>query len=316
MARQKHATCKVALLLYRTCMRDDMPSNTALLVARSIVLAAEDGRLRKLVAPGEVEILSRILGESRGWFGWARRRAWARGVFFKGMDLMVPGIVPHYLARKRRIEVAVREALATGSARVVVIGAGFDALAWRLHGEYPEVEFVELDHPATQAVKRRALGDAANFSYRQVDLAVDPLGDSLKPAAGVSTVFVAEGLTMYLRADRVAALLRDLASLAGPAGRVIFTFMEEHDAGSIGFRGQNPLVAAWLKLRSEPFLWGIRRDRLAGFLESCGLGDLEVHDEVRLRQEVLVPRGLGEVRLARGECLCLCKTVAYDRAAS
>jgi methyltransferase (TIGR00027 family) len=297
-------------------MRDDMPSNTALLVARSIVLAAEDDRLRKLVARGEVEILSRILGDADGWFGWARRRAWMRGIFFKGMDLMVPGIVPHYLARKRRIEVAVRDGLAGGATRLVVLGAGFDTLAWRLHGEYPEVEFVELDHPATQAVKRRTLGDAANFSYRQVDLAVDPLGDRLNPAAGVSTVFVAEGLTMYLREDRVAALLRDLASHAGTAGRVIFTFMEEDETCSIGFRGQNPLVAAWLKLRSEPFLWGVRRDRLPGFLASCGLGDSELHDEVRLREEVLVSRGLDEVRLARGECVCLCAPISNERDAS
>lgn len=291
-------------------MRDDMPSNTALLVARSIVLAAVDDRLRKLVADGEVEILRRILGEGGGWFGLARRRAWARGFFFKAMDLMVPGIVPHYLVRKRRIEIAVREALAGGAARVVVLGAGFDTLAWRLHGEFPEVEFLELDHPATQGVKRRALGEAASLSYGQVDLAVSSLGDDLRPAGEGSTVFVAEGLTMYLREERVSALLSDLASLAGPAGWVIFTFMAEDDAGSIGFRGQNPLVAGWLKLRSEPFLWGIRRDRLPGFLASCGLGKMEVLDEVRLRDEILVPCGLREIRLARGECLCLCSPIA------
>jgi methyltransferase (TIGR00027 family) len=226
------------------------------------------------------------------------------------MDLMVPGIVPHYLARKRRIEIAVREALDGGAMRVVVLGAGFDTLAWRLHGEFPKVEFLELDHPATQRVKRRALGDAVNFSYGQVDLALQSLADRPGLDASGSTVFVAEGLTMYLREERVAALLRDFAASAGPAGRVVFTFMEQDDAGSIGFRGQNPLVAAWLKLRSEPFLWGIRRDRLPGFLASCGLGNAEVIDEVRLRAEILVPRGLGEIRLARGECLCLCSPIA------
>lgn len=293
-----------------SAMRADKPSSTATLVARSIVLAKEDERLRSLVAEGEAEVLLRILGEGGGWFGWARRWDWARVFFFKAMDLMVPGIVPHYLVRKRRIEVAVRDALAGGAARVVVLGAGFDTLAWRLHGEFPEVEFLELDHPATQRVKRHALGEAANFTFGQVDLVVDSLATHLEPAPGVSTVFVAEGLTMYLREERVAALLRDLASLAGPAGRVIFTFMEEDDAGSIGFRGQNPLVAAWLKLRSEPFLWGIRRDRLAGFLESCGLGHAEVLDEARLREEVLVPPGIGEIRLARGECVCLCSPIA------
>lgn len=291
-------------------MRDDTPSNTATLVARSIVLAAEDERLRKLVAPGELEVLSRILGEGGGWFEWARRKAWARGIFFKSMDLMVPGIVAHYLARKRRIEEGVRVALVGGATRLVVLGAGFDTLAWRLRGEFPEVDFVELDHPATQGAKRRALGEAANFSYAQVDFAKESLAEVPSFAGGVSSVFVAEGLTMYLREERVAALLRDLAGLAGPVGRVIFTFMEQDDAGSIGFRGQNPLVAGWLKLRSEPFLWGIRRDRLAGFLESCGLGNAEVVDETGLRDAILVARGLGEIRLARGECVCLCSPIA------
>jgi methyltransferase (TIGR00027 family) len=286
-------------------MRDHRPSDTATLVARSIVLAAEDDALRKLVADGEAEILRRILGEDGGWFGLARRQHGARRLLFKGMDWMVPGIVAHYLVRKRRIEIAVREALAGGAARVVILGAGFDTLAWRLHGEFPEVRFLELDHPATQRVKRRALGEAVNLSYGQVDLMERSLAQLPELAMGVSTVFVAEGLTMYLPEERVAALLRDLASFAGPAGRVIFTFMEEDDAGSIGFRGPNALVAAWLRLRSEPFRWGIPRDRLAGFMASCGFGDSEVLDDVGLRDEILVPRGLGEIQLARGECICL-----------
>jgi methyltransferase (TIGR00027 family) len=291
-------------------MRHDRPSDTATLVARSIVLAAEDERLCRLVADGEAEVLRRILGESGGWFRLARRHGGARRMFFQAMDRMVPGIVPHYLARKRRIEQGVRAALAGGAARVVVLGAGFDALAWRLHAEFPAVGFLELDHPATQGVKRRALGEAGNFSYGRVDLAAESLAGLRALSAGVSTVFVAEGLTMYLREVRVAALLRDLARLAGPAGRVIFTFMEEDDAGSTGFRGQNPLVAGWLKWRGEPFLWGIRRDRLPDFLASCGLGNPEVVDDAVLRDEYLVPRGLGKIRLARGECLCLCSPIA------
>ncbi len=299
----------VQAVRYQDRVRDDRPSNTATLVARSIVLASEDEKLRKLVAAGEAEILRRILG-SGGAFGLTRRNALARAAFFRGMDLMVPGIVPHYLARKRRIETGVREALAGGARRVVIAGAGFDTLAWRLHAEFPEVDFLELDHPATQAVKRRATGGAANFSFATLDLATRSLRELPELEPGPSTVFVAEGLTMYLREERVAALLRDFASLAGPAGRVIFTFMEENEAGSIGFRGQNPLVAAWLKWRSEPFLWGIRRDRLPDFLASCGLVNPEVADDASLRDEILAPHGLGEIRLARGECVCLCSPIA------
>jgi len=297
-------TCIVPL------MRDDRPSDTAMLVARSIVLAAQEDGLRKLVAEGEVKILRRILGEGGGWFGWALRRVLVRRLFFLVMNLMVPGIVAHYLVRKRRIEAAVRKALAAGASRVVVLGAGFDTLAWRLHEEFPGVEFIELDHPATQGVKRRALGEAKNFSYGQVDLSESSLADSVKVADAASTVFVAEGLTMYLGEERVAALMRDFASLAGPAGQVIFTFMEEDEAGSIGFRGQNPLVEAWLKRRSEPFVWGTRRDRLPSFLASCGLGNAEIVDHALLRDGILAPHGLGEISLARGECVCLCSPIA------
>lgn len=134
-------------------MRDDRPSDTAILVARSIMLAAQEDGLRKLVAEGEVKILRRILGEGGGWFGWALRRVLVRRLFFLVMNLMVPGIVAHYLVRKRRIEAAVRKALAAGASRVVVLGAGFDTLAWRLHEEFPGVEFLEIDHPATQAFR-------------------------------------------------------------------------------------------------------------------------------------------------------------------
>lgn len=291
-------------------MRDDRASDTATLVARSILLAAEDGRLRSLLAEGEAELLGRILGVGGGWFGLARRWAWARGVFLGSMDRMVPGIVAHYLARKRRIEIAVREALAAGAARVVVIGAGFDTLAWRLRGEFPGVDFWELDHPATQEVKRRALGEAANFSYRPLDLTARSPAGASDLVVGPCSVFVVEGLTMYLPEERVVALLRDCAALAGRTGRVIFTYMEEDEAGSIGFRGQHPLVAAWLERRSEPFLWGVGRERLAGFLERCGLGAAERVDEIRLRREVLVGRGCGEIRLARGECICLCSPLS------
>ncbi len=291
-------------------MRDSVPSETAMLVARSLLLAAEDERLRELVAKGEVECLRLILGEGGGWFGLARRRAWARGLFFKVMNLMVPGIVPHYAARKRRIELAVRDGLAGGAGRVVILGAGFDTLAWRLHGEFPKVEFLELDHPATQGVKQRAFGGAANFSYGPLDLAVNSPAEVPALLDGRGTIFIAEGLTMYLREHRVATMLRELSSLAGKAGRVIFTFMEADGVGSFGFRGQNPVVAAWLKLRSEPFLWGIRRDQLPGFLEDCGLGSVDLFDALRLREEILAPRGLGEIPLAVGECLCLCSPLS------
>ncbi|MEQ1870931.1 MAG: class I SAM-dependent methyltransferase, partial [Vicinamibacterales bacterium] len=58
-------------------------------------------------------------------------------------------------------------------ASAMVMFAGFDLLAWRLHRERPEVRFFELDHPATQAPKKRKLDAAGNLTFLPVDLATD-----------------------------------------------------------------------------------------------------------------------------------------------
>lgn len=264
-----------------------------------------------MLSPGEAEILSRILKRSgpAPWFDFVLKNGWARRAVFCLEHFMVAGIVAHYLARKRWIECLVRDALAGGIRQVVVLGAGFDTLAARLSLEFPHVRFIEFDHPATQAAKRRALDPAPNLEFHPVDLAHESLAACPGFSRTVSSIVIAEGLTMYLNPDRVAAMLQNSAVLAGPAGQVIFTFMEQAADGSISFRGENPLVAWWLKSRREPFLWGISRDALPAWLEENGLHVGVVAVDRELRAEILAPRGLGHIALARGECLCCCSPI-------
>ena len=265
-------------------MYEDRPSDTAILVARSILLASEDKQLLKLLAAGEREILRQILedGSGRTWFDFARNHASTRRLMFLAERWLLPGIIAHYLARKRKIETAVRESIASGLEQVVIVAAGFDTLAWRLQREFPHVHMLELDHPATQQVKRLALGESPNFNYGAVDLATQSLAMAIRACPSFSmkrpAVFVIEGLTMYLTAERVAALTKDVAELAGSTGRIVFTFMEQDDDGSIGFRGENPLIPRWLAARREPFLWGITRTDLPSFLAENGLQELQVID--------------------------------------
>ncbi|MEY3896735.1 MAG: hypothetical protein RLZZ214_2255 [Verrucomicrobiota bacterium] len=290
-------------------MRDDSPSDTAILIARSILLASKDPFLGRLVADQEPEILKRIL--NCAWFDRATDFRQVRQILFGIERLLIPGIIAHYLVRKRRIELAVREAVAAGVSQVVVLGAGFDTLAWRLHTEFPQLSFVEIDHYATQTVKLQALEARANIHFLPLDLAKEPLAAYLRACPAFSldrpSIFIAEGLTMYLSAERVGAVMRDIAGLAG---RLVFTFMERDDSGSIGFHGENPFVARWLRWRSEPFLWGISRQDLIPLLADAGLGHPVISDDKILRESILVPLDLGEIPLARGECVCICSPVS------
>lgn len=190
--------------------------------------------------------------------------------------LVQPGITAHYWHRKRWIEECCRAALSDGTQRVVVAGAGFDTLALRLAPQFPDVEFVEIDHPATQREKRAALARfrsnlvaGGNLSFLPVDLSIEPL-----PVRsfddGKRTLLIMEGLLMYLKPTTVDQLFAALGHFRSPI-QVVFSFMTQWDDGSCGFRPRSRWVERWLASREEPFTWSLRSDILESYLRTFGL---------------------------------------------
>ncbi|MCW1922681.1 class I SAM-dependent methyltransferase [Luteolibacter arcticus] len=297
-------------------MNPDSPSDTATLIARCVLLSASVGGHAPLLASGEEEAVGGFLGSRarRGWFAFMARYRWTRWCLMAAERVLLNGISAHYLVRKRWIEREARQALAGhGTRQLVVLGAGYDSLGWRLCQEDRELRCFELDHPATQRSKRGAPGAAVAFHLLPTDLAAElpeamlakcPSFDPERPA-----VVIVEGLTMYLEPSRVAELLASCGRIAGPRGCVIFTFMERADDGSLGFRGESSWIRRWLRWRKEPFRWGCTRAELDGFLKPLGLIPRLLADHETLRREILNPRGAGELSLARGECLCLCEPI-------
>jgi methyltransferase (TIGR00027 family) len=226
----------------------------------------------------------------------------------------VPGIRLHYALRKRCLEEVARAALSEGFGQVVVLGAGFDTLALRLHEASPSTKFFEVDHPATQRAKIRALGDEAagrNLRFIPLDLARGSLEGALLARADydpeASTLFVAEGLLMYLALAEVDLVLNFVRRHSGRASRLAFTFMETRADGHVGFRQSSFLVDAWLRLRGESFRWGLPRAEARAFLAARGLSVREVITSETLRARYLTAEGLRHQRLAEGECICVCE---------
>jgi methyltransferase (TIGR00027 family) len=290
-------------------------SSTARLIARSTLLAARDHERHRLVPAGAVAPLAAMLAADGPalWFKLALHHPGAGALLRRLERTVLPGIITHYLARKRWLEKVTTTALAAGCTQVVVLGAGFDSLAWRLHRDRPGVRFFELDHPATQAVKRAALRVESNFTFLATDLAAVLPGQVLRACPSFSpaqpTLFIAEGLLMYFPEARVAAILRDLSGLTQTAATVLFSFMAKGPDGSISFQGEHAAVGWWLRRQSEPFRWGIARTALPDFLRACGLRSSALADHEVLRDQILAPLGLDQLTLASGECLCQCASL-------
>jgi methyltransferase (TIGR00027 family) len=296
-------------------MNPGVPSATAQLVATSIASSELEPELAPLLAPGMGSTSAALIqAGTRGFRMLAAlvRRGWARALASAIETLTLPGIRAHYIVRKRWLEDVARKQIAGGVAQVVVIGAGFDTLAVRLHREFPAVHFVELDHPATQAAKQRgleALRPGTNLELAPCDLTQsDQPGRALVRTsfqAALPTLFIAEGLLMYLRSEEMSALFQTVAGAAAPGSAFAFTFMERRDDGHSGFRGVGAWVNVWLRMKKEPFQSALRLSELDGFLARHGFQRVALADARTLREAYLSPSGLAQGPLAEGELLCL-----------
>lgn len=285
-------------------------SGTAQMIARCLVLLRASAGPTELVSERAALLAGAFLRESRASWRRSLEAGVARGRLRLLEALTIPGLVRQYALRKRWLEDAARRAVASGVRRVVVVGAGYDPLAANLAPELPHVRFVELDHPATQAPKRRALaslGLLERVELLAVDLERTTLADALgaRPDRELPTLFVAEGLLMYLPAAAVGRFFQDLHVAAGPGSLAAFSFMEPDPRGALAYRGSTRLASAWLRWRGEPLRWGLAGPALADFLRERGLTLLETAGSRELRERYLP--AADDARVAQGEVLALAR---------
>src|SRR5262245_32031706 len=189
----------------------------------------------------------------------------------RAIDARWPGPRAAVCVRTRWIDDAICAAIARGLDQLVLLGAGFDARAHRLPG-IERVQVFEVDHPATQAMKRRVVGAApAQVTYVPVEFGRDSLPDALARAglrAQARTLLLWEGVTNYLDEPTVDATLR----FAARAGRsLLFTYVDRAviDRGA-GFTGGAESVA-YVKKLGEPFTFGFDPSELPRYLDARGL---------------------------------------------
>jgi methyltransferase (TIGR00027 family) len=137
----------------------------------------------------------------------------------------------HVVLRSRFAEDRLALGAARGVSQCVILGAGLDTFAYRQPRWAAGLQIFEIDHAASQAVKRSMLRDAgieipANVHFGAVDFEREPLIDALS-RSNVSleqkTFFSWLGVTMYLHEDAIDAVLRTVAQFP-PDSEIVFTF--------------------------------------------------------------------------------------------
>ena len=147
-----------------------------------------------------------------------------------------------------------------GVRQILVLGAGLDTFAYRLERTH-ELRVFELDHPATQAEKRRRLGQAqiaepAHVSYVAHDFESGSMTAALQaagldPDRGAFVLWL--GVTPYLTEEAVFATLSELASWPGGT-EVVFDYANPPDrVTDSAARAHHEQMAERVAASGEPF---------------------------------------------------------------
>ena len=191
--------------------------------------------------------------------------------------------------RSRFAEDSATVAIANGVRQILVLGAGLDTFAYRLE-RTQDMRVFELDHPATQAEKRRRLTEAqivepAHVSYVAHDFEGGSMTAALKaggldPDRGAFVLWL--GVTPYLTEEAVFATLGELASWPGGT-EVVFDYANPPEAvDEPNARNFHREMAERVAASGEPFRCYLDSAELDARARKLGFADIEDLDRAAL----------------------------------
>ena len=212
-------------------------------------------------------------------------------------------IVPGYrvmrffmAARSRYADDALAEAVARGCRQVVLLGAGLDTLGLRNPYRALGLHIFELDHPATQADKRRRLLRFGPRLPTSLSLVPTVFGETDLAAAlamagwkaDEPTFFQMLGVVIYLPAATRQALFAFIADR--PASEVVLDYTTPIESQSPEGRAVTVAQMAEAAKVGEPWIGLMAPAAIAREFADLGLSDIEDLDLSRLRQRYLGER--------------------------
>jgi len=82
---------------------------------------------------------------------------------YEAFDWMIPGQFEAFGHRKAFCEHQVRDGIDAGAAQILVLGAGYDTMGWRLAPNFPDVNFFEIVHLSTARLKAKGIKGMGQF---------------------------------------------------------------------------------------------------------------------------------------------------------
>jgi methyltransferase (TIGR00027 family) len=206
--------------------------------------------------------------------------------------------------RARLADDLTKEMAARGLEQLVLLGAGFDSMSLRIKDALAGVTVFEVDHPATQAVKRKVmarLGTPASVRFVAVDFEKDDFVDKLKES-GFDTarrsMVIWMGVSYYLTSQAMERALAQIGSLGGPGLRLAFDYFLKEVIDKRTRNLEALLAARQVAEVGEPWIFGLEPEEVGDYVEGFGFKLIKDYDSKELRR-LYCPRALKPLDYAR-----------------
>ena len=227
-------------------------------------------------------------------------------------------IAPSPLCRAAYAEKALKAAVLTGTEQYIMLGAGMDTFAFREKEFLSKYRIFEVDHPLTQADKLERITRAGwtvpdALSFVPVDFTKDSLTEQLIAAGfdpSVKSFFSWLGVTYYLSAEAIDAMLSSLSRLCADGSTLVFDYPDENFFNAPEKRVQNTILMA--KAGGEPMKTVFSDSELETLLEKHGFLIYELLTPEDIQRDVIDKAG-SDIKAFEhvNYCLAVRKMKAY-----
>ena len=206
-------------------------------------------------------------------------------------------IAPSPLCRAAYTEKSLRTAVLTGAKQYVILGAGMDTFAFRETEFLSKYKVFEVDHPLTQADKLERITRAGwtvpdDLTFVPVDFTKDSLTERLIAAGfdpSVKSFFSWLGVTYYLSAEAIDAMLSSLSALCADGSSLVFDHPDESFFAAPERRVQNTVMMA--KAGGEPMKTAFSYAELEKLLEKHGFLIYELLTPEDIQRDIIDKAG-------------------------
>ena len=192
-------------------------------------------------------------------------------------ELRGPGVNGFLMARERYIDDVLQNYLKEDLQQLVILGAGYDSRSYRF--DLPgRVKTFEVDHPITQADKLKKVQQVfgripAHVTYVAVDFNTQSISERLL-ASGYDphliSLFIWQGVTMYLTPEGVDATLAFVVNHAAPGSAILFDYVYQAVLDGTQKQFEITNMRRYHFMTGEGLIFGIPEGSASEFLRRRG----------------------------------------------